>query len=210
MIFLWNATNDDMDFGYGGLSYTILAGKRMKVDEAMGRHVLNNLGARGLTKLVFDDDGKSINEEKIEADAKERCKEFKIRQIVTYNERNERRKASGQPYDVPTKDVKKYAIELGIDLLQPYTMSDGEKGQIGKLSQENAELKTQMATIMNQMQTMMSSIALQPQKVEANRKGMVECGVCGEWLPENRIKTHIRFKHNFNKEVKDDAEPVPI
>jgi len=95
MIFIWNPTTEDMSYQYGGLTYTISAGKRKKVDEPEGNHTLNALGSRGLTKLVFDDDGKSVNEEQIGKDAIERNREFKVRQVVTYNERNERRKASG-------------------------------------------------------------------------------------------------------------------
>ncbi len=208
MIFLWNCTNEDMDFTYGGLSYTLLSGKRLKVDEAMGRHVLNNLGARGMTRLDFDEDGHSVNEDKISLDALDRNREFKIRQIVTYNERNERRKASNQPYDTPSKVIKQYAAELGIELLQPYTLSDGEKGQIGKLSKENEELRLQMATLMNQMQQLMGTVA-SPSPI-INKNDLLTCEICGEKIPGNRMKSHIHWKHNPTKGVKNDTKPVPI
>ncbi|MFA5340313.1 MAG: hypothetical protein WC332_00910 [Clostridia bacterium] len=216
MIFLWNPTNEDMPFSYAGLSYTLLAGKRMKVDEAMGKHVLNNLTARGMTKLIFDDDGKSIEEDAIAKDAIERNREFKIKQIVTYNERNERRKASGQPYDVPSKIIKQYAIELGIELLQPYSLAEGEKGQIGKLSRENEELKTQMAALLNQMQEVMATVAKGGQQEPVNQKKnnsaeeLIACGICGEMVRANRMKSHINFKHNPIKDFKDDTKPVPV
>lgn len=152
MIFLWNPTNEDLEYMYAGLSDTLKGvcpefpkGQRKRVQEAEGNHVLNQFGKRGLTKLVFNEDGQSINEDKIRADALERNREFKIKQVVTYNNRNERRKAAGQAYDIPPLIVKKYAAELGIDLLKPYEMAEGEKGQIGTLTKENQDLREAQA-----------------------------------------------------------------
>lgn len=210
MIFLWNPTSEDMQFSYGGLSYTLNAGKRMKVEEAMGRHVLNNLTSRGMSRLFFDDDGKSINEEQIAKDAVERNRDFKIRQVVNYNERNERRKASGQPYDVPTKEVKKYAIELGLQLLQPYVMAEGEKGQIGKLTKENEELKLQMSNLVTQMQNMMQQVANLGQVDIKKKDEPVKCGMCGEMIMASKMRLHIARHHNIKKDLENDAEPIPI
>jgi hypothetical protein len=159
MIFLWNPTVDDLPFQYAGLSYTLLSGKRMKVDEAMGNHVLNTMGSRGLTKLVFNEDGQSIDEEKIAADAIERNHEFKVRQIYVYNERNERRKAAGQQYDPPSKEVRGYAAALGIELLKPYEMAEGEKGQIGILGKENQALREDVAALARVVESLMLKMA---------------------------------------------------
>lgn len=205
MVFLWNPCNEDMSYQYGGLSYTLIAGKRLKVSEPMGNHALNALGSRGLTKLIFDDDGKSINEEQIERDALERNKEFKVRQVVTYNERNERRKASGQPYDTPSATVKRYSAELGINLLQPYTMSDGEKGQIGALTRQNEEQKQQIEKQEKEMQEMREMLAgikteLSGGFVKVKEKVIssddyVTCEICEEKILGKRLNSHMRAKH---------------
>lgn len=203
MIFLWNPTNEDLSFDYAGLSYTMLSGKRMKVEEAMGKHVLNNLSARGMTRLIFDDDGHSINEEDIALDAVERNKEFKIKQIVTYNERNERRKASGQPYDTPSKAVKQYASELGIDLLQPYTMSEGEKGQIAKLNKENEEKDKQLREQGQAIQDLSALVQKLSEQVsngfvkakDTAKDAMVICSICGDEVLASKLNSHMRFKH---------------
>lgn len=203
MIFLWNATGEDFDFQYGGLSYTIAAGKRMRVQEAMGNHALNALGPRGLTRLIFDDDGKSINEDKIEADAKERNREFKIKQIYTYNERNERRKASGQAYDPPTAAVKQYAVEMGIDLLQPYTMAQEEKGQIAKLTRESelkdlqiAELRAESRATIKLLEELKAQVAGGFVKAkDVVKETTVKCDVCGEEVMASRMRSHMIAKH---------------
>jgi hypothetical protein len=196
-IILWNVTNEDMGYQYGGLSYTVEAGKRKKVNDQEGNHVLNALGPRGMTQLLYDDDGKLVDEEKIQADALERYKDFKVRQIVIYNERNERRKASGQPYDVPTDTVKKYAAEMGIALLQPYALADAEKGQIGILTFENKQLKAQIEEIIKQM----AKNAAQGQPAEVKiPEGSVKCDVCGDIVLEKRFKSHLNYKHNIKDE----------
>ena len=185
-----------MDFQYGGLSYTLEAGKRKKVEEAMGNHVLNALGARGMTKLEYDEDGKIVNEDKNTRDAIQRLRDFKIRQVLVYNERNERRKAAGQSYDVPTDTVKRYAVELGIELLKPYVMAEAEKGQIGKLTFENEQLKLQMNEMMKQMAEFMGKGEPKITTKEVP-EGMVRCDVCGDLVKENRFKSHLNFKHQI-------------
>jgi hypothetical protein len=193
MIFLWNPTQDALPFQYSGLSYTLEPGKRMKVDEAMGNHVLNSMGNRGMTRLVFDDEGKSVNEEGLAKDALERNKDFKIRQVYVYNERNERRKAAGQAYDPPTKQVKEYAVELGISLLKPYDMQDAEKGQIGKLTEENQELRTSLTSLTKQMNEMMEMIKSGGNRSTGNEKA--RCKICNQHFPKDELDEHIREKH---------------
>jgi DNA-directed RNA polymerase subunit RPC12/RpoP len=205
MIFLWNVTNENLDFTYGGLNYAVAAGKRLKVEEPMGNHALNALGPRGLTKLVFDDDGKSVNEEQIEKDAIERNRDFKIRQVVHYNERNERRRAAKQAYDMPTPTVKRYAAEIGINLLLPYTLAEGERGQIGILTQQTEEQKKQIEKQekeMQEMREMLSGIKTElsggfvkvKEKIVSSDDNVV-CEECGEKVLAKRLKTHMRNKH---------------
>jgi hypothetical protein len=200
MIFLWNPTHEDLDYTYGGLSYTLKAKTRKKVKEPEGNHALNALGSRGLTKLVFDDDGKSIDEDKIEADAIERNKEFRIRQINTYNYRNETRKASGQPYDVPTKEVKRYAAELGIALLQPYSMVEGEKAVVAQLSKDNEDKDRQLKEQGDAIAKLTEMVnKLSEQMIggisTAKPTDLVKCDVCGELVMAKMMKSHMNYKH---------------
>jgi hypothetical protein len=195
MLFLWNPCNEPLPFQYSGLSYTLEAGKRMKVDEAMGNHVLNSMGSRGMTRLVFDDEGKSINEEQIAADAIERNKDFKIRQVYVYNERNERRKAAGQAYDPPTKQVKDYAAALGIQLLKPYDMQDAEKGQIGQLTKENQDLRDTLATVLKQQEAIMAKLTLSEVEKNPEEDKKVRCKICNQWMLKSELEGHILEKH---------------
>jgi hypothetical protein len=203
MIFLWNVTKEPFDYTYGGLNYRIEAGKRKQVSEAEGNHALNAIGSRGLKRLVFDDDGKSINEEQIEKDALERSREFKIRQINNYNFQNQERKASGKSYNPPTAEVRRYAVELGIALLQGYDMATGEREVIAKLSKENDEkdkkLEEQGAAISN-LTDIVSKLSQQIEggfvkSKDVVKSAMVVCEKCGEEVLASKLDSHMRFKH---------------
>ena len=197
-----NPTSEDLSYQCGGLSYTVKSGQKRKVNDSEGNHALNCLGARGLTKLEFDDDGKIINEEQIAKDAIERNRQFKIRQIRVYNERNERRKASGQPYDTPTAVVKKYAAELGIELLQGYTMADAEKEQIAKLNKDNSDKDRQLKEQSELIQELMKKIDGISDQVskgfirpEKDKDPLVKCPECNKEVLASKLKSHINYYH---------------
>lgn len=208
MIYLVNYTNEDLGYTFGGISHTVKSGETKKVQEPEGNHALNALGSRGLSRIQFDDDGNKVNEDKNKEDAIERNKEFKVKQVVTYNERNAVRKASGQAYDMPTATVKRYASELGINLLQGYDLATGEKAVIADLHKKNEEKDKLIAELLKNQQTMMEQFeALKTQVSKGfvkpteivNKKGMVTCDICGEEVQAFRLTSHMINKHKGNK-----------
>jgi hypothetical protein len=207
MIVLVNPTNEDLDYQYGGLSYSIPARKdgkngTKKVQDSEGHHALNSLTSRGMTKIEYDDEGQPINGEKNETDAIERNRQFKIRQINTYNYRNQQRKASGQSYDVPTPAVMRYAVELGIDLLQPYTMATGEKAQVAKLTEENETkdrlLKDQgdaITKLTEMVQGLSDKVGKGFIKPKDDKDPMIKCPICDEEVLASKLKSHTIHYH---------------
>lgn len=207
MIVLLNYTDEDLGYQYGGLSYTISAKKEgkagtKKVQDSEGHHALNSLGARGLTKVEYDDEGQPCNGEKNETDAIERNRQFKIRQVNNYNYRNQQRKASGQSYDVPTREVAKYAVELGIDLLQPYTMAIGEKAEIAKLNQADTEKDKRMEKLEEQNRLLMEKIENLTDQVgkgfikpKDDKDPMIKCPICDAEVLASKLKSHMTHYH---------------
>jgi hypothetical protein len=207
MIVLVNPTSDELGYQYGGLSYTVPSKKEgksgtRKVQDSEGHHALNSLGARGLTKVEYDDEGQICNGEKNEADAIERNRRFKISQIERYNYRNQQRKANGQSYDTPTPEVSQYAVELGIDLLQPYTMATGERSQIAKLTEENETkdklLKEQgesIAKLTEMVQGLSDQVGKGFIKPKDDKDPMVKCPFCNESVLSSKLKSHMTFHH---------------
>jgi len=145
MITLFNPTNETLKMMYGGIAIVMepppAPSHRLNVEDPCGKHLLNAFATRGLCQLVYGD-----NEEIVGDAGRDRNTEFKKAQIVRYNTMNEQRKMSGMGYLPPTEDVKRYAFELGIKLLEPYTMKDAEVTAIHNAAKENQELKGQLQT----------------------------------------------------------------
>lgn len=144
---------------YGGRSASLGPNEKVSgVSEACKNHLVNEFGQRGLVALGYSDSGK---EDEIGAKAREINLQFKKRQVRVYNETNEQRKLSRLGYLPPPKKVKEYAVELGIELLEPYTLKDEEKAAIAKTSVENEVLKQKLAaqqTEMDELKKMMKQL----------------------------------------------------
>ena len=150
---LWNPTNEELSHQYSGITYFFAPGEKKKVNDNCGKHLLHNLDARGLTVLEFDDEGK-VDEAKVKADAIARNKAFKTRMVSEFNQRNETRKQVGLAYLSPTDKIKEYAVELGLGLLELFTVKDVEReaaahdrNEAARLKEENAMLKTNLSDL---------------------------------------------------------------
>ena len=104
---------------YAGRSFTLASGEKEEVNEACANHLLNSFGQRGLTFLKYGDDEQDVGDK-----AKERNKEFKKRQVQIYNQTNEQRKLTRLGYLPPSQKLKEYALELGVELIEPYTIPE--------------------------------------------------------------------------------------
>lgn len=161
---LWNPTNEVLSYPFGGITYSLQPGERKKVEDGAGKHLLHNLGVRGLTVLEY-----GCDEEKIGKDAIERNLDFKRKQVIDYNQRNETRKQTNMAYLAPTKEVKAYAIELGMGLLEPFTPRDAEREGMARLADENKTLRDTLADLTKQMNTLAQAVMGQP-KEDPNQK----------------------------------------
>ena len=138
-IVLWNPTKDELEGVYAGLTIRFApdgeSGCKVKVDDAKGRHLLNELGPRGLTSLEYGDEGKT--EAKKGEDGRKRSKEFKLKQIARYNPDNEARKARQLEYVDPPKIIKEWSKDLGVKLEAPYELPDIKNMEISSSGTHN-------------------------------------------------------------------------
>ena len=139
---IWNPSNEDIDMQYAGVSFTLKSGEKRDFDVNVANYIINSFGVRGLTPLKYGDEP---NEKKLGDDGIARNMEFKKRQITLYNQQNENRKHMNLGYQPPSEILKRYAIELGLKLLEPFTVRDEERAAISKSSIENEELKQKLA-----------------------------------------------------------------
>ena len=153
---LCNPTNETFIGTYVGEDTVIKPGEKIKVDEARGNHLLNQLGNRGLFALDFGDEGEI--EKKKTADALARNKAFKEIQVEKYNQTNMYRRGQNMEFLKAPEQIEKYAEDLGVELERPYKIQDQRSPKIEALESENAELKKQMRELMTQMQTLTASL----------------------------------------------------
>ncbi len=107
---LLNPTNEEISVTFHGLPLVFKAGEKLKVKDSVGRQVIHNYENRGIVSLEYGDEGAG-EMEKAEI-GKEKNKVFKTKQCINYNQINDRRKQSGQPFIDPSAQIKEYDKEL--------------------------------------------------------------------------------------------------
>jgi hypothetical protein len=167
---VYNPTDEEMTATYIGLTDKILPEQKLKVDDARGRSYLNELGPRGLVQLEFGDEGEGVARK---ADAgRRKCYEFRRKQILRYNQTNERQKQNGGAYQEPPDYIRRWSENMGLKLLEPFAFTDDAAVRMADVKQENlakdrllaqkdvevGELKGQMAAMQDQMHQLLSML----------------------------------------------------
>jgi len=163
---LFNPTNEELSAQHQGVDVIIPAypvkGHMVEVDDRRARHILNILGPRGLTTLIYGDEG-----EKKEAKAKsgrERNRAFKRKQVIDFNQLNMANKHGRKDYLYPGQQLKDYADEVGIKLEEPYSAPDEGREKISTLIDEvktkDTKIKEQGKQL-NELQNQVSGLSKQ-------------------------------------------------
>src|SRR3990170_2615613 len=153
MLTLFNPTNETFFMMFAGIDVVIKPGEKIQAEDAKANHLLNGFAQRGLCQLVFGD-----KEEEVAKAGETRNMEFKKSQVVRYNLMNEQRKMQGQAYLPPTKEVQKYAHELGISLLEPYALKDMQVTAMLDLAQKNRDLEKKFNDLYAQNTELMAAM----------------------------------------------------
>jgi len=135
---LFNPTNERFMTQYIGEDVALEPypekGHMLRVDDARGRHVLNVLGPRGLCTLNYGDDDEVKKKKAVNGIA--RNKAFKRKMIIQFNQHNQSNEQRNLPHLVPSEQLKQYANEMGIGLIEPYTVADEERAEISMLKKK--------------------------------------------------------------------------
>ncbi len=155
-----NFTPDDIEWMHIGVNGVLKSGEIKEYDDGRANHILNKWGARGLLALKYGD--KSEEKQK---EAMIIWKQFWGKQITTFNQNNEKRKATQLEYVFSTPDLEEHADKLGIRLVAPWRLEETGSEKERKLSEENAELKIElrktnarMDELMKKFETLLSSV----------------------------------------------------
>ena len=209
---LFNPTNEVLSAQHIGITTTINKypekGHMVKVDDAKARHLLNILAPRGLTTLDFGDEGEA---KKVKAEeGKKRNKEFKLKQVVDFNQLNQANESRKLPYLPPTKQLKSYSDELGIKLIAPYELPDIEKSKISKLKKEVDDKNVQLEEQAGQIKEMSGQIGELMMLV----KGLTKVSETEDPEPEKtEVEEAVKFrrlnKAQFTAWMKKNWEEIP-
>jgi archaellum component FlaC len=230
---LFNPTNEDLEGQYIGETTVIPIGGKVKVDDRRARHLLNNLGPRGLVSLDFGDEGEG--ERKKAEMGRKRNFDFKYRHVINFNQNNEQREQRKLGYIKPDEQTQRYADEVGVDLVQPYRPESQVAERVGALSQELEDkkraleekdkevddLKSTVKKLSDQMQTFMDMMGQATEVDEASagvKKKMADAEAETEKITEEtkqRTVIEIRKKYNslnakiFMPWVYNNLEEIP-
>lgn len=145
-----NPTNEDFDMQYAGISFTLKPGQKQNLAINAANHVLNSFGPRGLCYLAFGAD-----EAKIAEQGRRRNEDFKRKLVTDFNVSNENRKNMNMGYLPPSEKLKEYALELGLELMQPYAPRDKEREKINEQNSEITALKNTVQELTNLVNTLL-------------------------------------------------------
>lgn len=212
---LFNPTNEDLEAQHIGVTTRIVKfpekGHMVLVDDAKARHLLNILAPRGLMSLDFGDEGDAKKEKAKEG--RKRNKDFKMKQIMDFNQLNQANEARKVPYAYPSNELKEYSDEMGIELIAPYALPNVEKGKISKLKEELDGKNVRLEQQAKQMTDMQGQIS----ELTSLVRGMIKTGedetkseFKGEDVVEEVVKFRSLNKAQFTAWMKKNWDEIPI
>ncbi|KKN52255.1 hypothetical protein LCGC14_0614750 [marine sediment metagenome] len=156
-----NFTPDTILWTHIGVTGRIKPGEIVEMAEPRAKHILNKYGSRGLVQLQYDDDKK----EKAR-DAKIIYEDFWVRQIVNFNQLNERRKNENKAYLDISPELAFHAKQLELEVVGPWKMTKASsskemeelKTDNNKLRDEIGSFKEQVGTLTNQVETLIGKM----------------------------------------------------
>jgi len=135
--------NEVFEAWFNGEQMFIQPGQVIRVDDARGNHLISELGPRGLIKLEYGDAGE-IEEQKTLA-GREKNRDFKRKQVIVFNQENERRNQRKQAMIEPQPHIIAYAAEVGLKVYEPFAETTEEtkasSAMFEKLEAANDEIK---------------------------------------------------------------------
>jgi hypothetical protein len=196
-----NFTPDKIRWTHIGISGVLKPGDITEFEENRAKSILNQYDRRGIVQLLFGDD-----EEKKRAEAMRRYTEFWEHQVIVFNEHNEGMKNQNKPYIKPTRELQEHAAKLGLEIISPWKIKQPEmSADMKELKDENASMKAQMETLMNQVTGLMT--LLSKKEAESNEDSKKPKQVNVDWT-EARNAYLFKSKAQLKKWVDDMLDVI--
>jgi hypothetical protein len=148
-----NYTPDDVFWEHVGANGIIKSGQMLEFPDNRGNFILNKFSPRGLLNMQFGD-----NTEDKQKAAMEIWTKFWTRQIIMYNQDNERRKNTNREYVEPTPEVRAHAERMGLQILGPWTINKADDAVLKMLREENNDLRSKVDMLSMQLGEIVKAI----------------------------------------------------
>lgn len=201
-----NFTPDTIEWMHAGINGTLRPDDVKEFEESRGNHILNEFTARGLLRMEFGDDQEIKKKEAMAIYTR-----FWEKQIVVFNQHNERLKNENKAYVMATPELEKKAKEMDIGLVGPWKLKiPAQNKKIEKLETENRELYGKLDKLQDQMTDLIQTITSERQATVMEKdiylkkfknlgksqfrawiKQNVE--LIRSWPPDIRDEVHIKF-----------------
>jgi hypothetical protein len=160
---LYNPTDSEMIWLYGGSPYRVPAGEKVEFPENIGGHILTHLSPRGLLELKHGDDEKEKKKQGLETE-----RSFLRKQISDFRKMNEARTAAGFPPTPPSasllKIVEKVEGKESSERLE-YSTAETANMMLEKLVKANVGGQEGFTQAMIQMSDAITSMAAQQAEI---------------------------------------------
>lgn len=157
-IVLYNPTSETMQHGYDGVMYYFKPEQKLRSNDKMAKHLLHHLFDFGLCRLDYGDESR---EAEIAEAGRERCRQFKIREINKINEDNYLRSKTQRPPVKPSPQMIRWSEEVGEPLTSYAPKSKTEESaRQERLFTENENLKAENKGLRQQMASLEDKLSL--------------------------------------------------
>lgn len=194
-----NFTPDAILWMHGGVDGVLKPGDIMECPDPRGRHILNKFDKRGILRLEFGMAPETKREEAMRV-----WREFWERQVIYFNQDNERRKNTNREYVEPTKELKEHAQKLGLELVGPWSIHKTDDAKVQQLKDENEDLKTNLAILTKQVEAL-TNLVKERQVPEQLRtvEEKIAIGATKGAESEEKAEDHSKLINEFRQLPRD-------
>lgn len=201
-----NFTPDTIEWMHGGINGVLKTNDVKEFDESRGNHILNEYTPRGLLRMEYNDDPEIKKKEAMAIYTR-----FWEKQVVVFNQHNERLKNENKAFVMATPQLETKAKEMGIELVGPWKLKiPAQNKEIERLQRENRELGSKFDKLQDQMADLIQTITSErqattmekdiyikqfKQRSKANYLPWVRLNVdkIRSWPPDIQEEAHMKF-----------------
>lgn len=150
---LSNYTPDKIHWNHGGEYGDLEPGKLYEFHTQRANYIVTKFGPRGILMMKY---GMDVSEAKKKA--MDIWRKFWERQVIIFNQDNERRQSTNREYVHPTEELTQHAEKLGLQLVGPWTIKKTDDASIRATLLQNVELEAKVKSLESMIKDLTEAI----------------------------------------------------